>query len=256
MYTYYLKELADNEYRVAAVKSAYQSIFLGDVVDWDIVTSFAKFAKVVIIPRDPAHNGLSDPEPIMRYAKGFHGPTIGDKADYVDLSRVPFSYTWTYKSPPTSSGDLGEPGIGPLPPQAPIVAKETQIPRCIIHDEEMILQFYDRPGSPPGNGWVCKSCRDIRAEYPPAMPPSGTMLNPADAPAAPVQKVDEWPEENVIDWSQCCVCRPTDKKGHYCEIHSIQAWADESSKTPKPLSESKTLWGRIARFFARDDWYT
>lgn len=31
-------------------------------------------------------------------------------------------------------------------------------PRCEWHDEQMILHFYDRPGGPPGNGWVCRSC--------------------------------------------------------------------------------------------------
>lgn len=31
-------------------------------------------------------------------------------------------------------------------------------PKCEKHDEEMTLHFYDRPGGPPGNGWVCRSC--------------------------------------------------------------------------------------------------
>ena len=31
-------------------------------------------------------------------------------------------------------------------------------PRCSRHNEQMIISFYDRPGSPPGNGWVCQSC--------------------------------------------------------------------------------------------------
>lgn len=31
-------------------------------------------------------------------------------------------------------------------------------PHCYRHNEDMILAFYDRPGSPPGNGWSCQSC--------------------------------------------------------------------------------------------------
>lgn len=41
-------------------------------------------------------------------------------------------------------------------------------PTCPIHSETMVLSFYDRPGSPPGNGWVCKSCVAVRAKGPDA----------------------------------------------------------------------------------------
>jgi hypothetical protein len=32
------------------------------------------------------------------------------------------------------------------------------VPHCLWHSEAMAINFYDRPGSPPGNGWVCRSC--------------------------------------------------------------------------------------------------
>lgn len=36
-------------------------------------------------------------------------------------------------------------------------------PRCFKHDKLMVLGFYDRPGSPPGNGWTCQQCTNERA---------------------------------------------------------------------------------------------
>lgn len=37
-------------------------------------------------------------------------------------------------------------------------AQNTIPPRCAKHETLMVLGFYDRPGSPPGNGWVCQQC--------------------------------------------------------------------------------------------------
>jgi hypothetical protein len=31
-------------------------------------------------------------------------------------------------------------------------------PICFKHSEQMVLNFYPRPGSPLGNGWVCRTC--------------------------------------------------------------------------------------------------
>jgi hypothetical protein len=31
-------------------------------------------------------------------------------------------------------------------------------PICEIHKETMVLRFYERPGGPPGNGYICQSC--------------------------------------------------------------------------------------------------
>lgn len=31
-------------------------------------------------------------------------------------------------------------------------------PRCEKHNRQMVLAWYDRPGSPPGNGWYCPEC--------------------------------------------------------------------------------------------------
>jgi hypothetical protein len=33
---------------------------------------------------------------------------------------------------------------------------------CLIHNEKKVIYFYDRPGGPPGNGLVCKSCQKER----------------------------------------------------------------------------------------------
>lgn len=36
-------------------------------------------------------------------------------------------------------------------------------PRCPKHPmSSMILDFYLRPGSPPGNGWYCQQCAEER----------------------------------------------------------------------------------------------
>ena len=35
-------------------------------------------------------------------------------------------------------------------------------PNCEKHDEQMVLYFYERPGSAPGNNWFCRSCREER----------------------------------------------------------------------------------------------
>ena len=42
----------------------------------------------------------------------------------------------------------------------------TEPPVCEKHAEKMILCFYDRPGSPPGNGWSCQSCAKERMAAP------------------------------------------------------------------------------------------
>ncbi len=64
----------------------------------------------------------------------------------------------------------------PLPtarePHAAITIDQ-RAPRCPTHGEWMLLSFYDRPGSPPGNGWVCRSCARERAALAPA-PEGGT----------------------------------------------------------------------------------
>lgn len=54
-------------------------------------------------------------------------------------------------------------------PRAPLASQEPSAapalsnpPKCPRHNETMVISFYDRPGSPPGNGWVCKSCINER----------------------------------------------------------------------------------------------
>jgi hypothetical protein len=37
-------------------------------------------------------------------------------------------------------------------------------PTCLKHSEQMVLGFYERPGGPPGNNWVCRSCAKGRSE--------------------------------------------------------------------------------------------
>jgi hypothetical protein len=47
-------------------------------------------------------------------------------------------------------------------------------PRCQLHgSEQMTLHFYDRPGSPPGNAWVCRSCVEDRASQQTRWPNAG-----------------------------------------------------------------------------------
>ena len=36
-------------------------------------------------------------------------------------------------------------------------------PTCNKHGEQMVLTFFERPGSPPGNNWICRSCATVRA---------------------------------------------------------------------------------------------
>lgn len=53
-------------------------------------------------------------------------------------------------------------------------------PRCEKHNESMVLYFYERPGSPMGNGWGCQSCAQDRAteqtRWPNAGDPGGAEL--------------------------------------------------------------------------------
>lgn len=35
-------------------------------------------------------------------------------------------------------------------------------PRCPTHDEQMVITFFARPGGPPGNNWMCRSCAKER----------------------------------------------------------------------------------------------
>jgi hypothetical protein len=50
-------------------------------------------------------------------------------------------------------------------------------PKCNRHNKPMVLCFYDRPGSPPGNGWSCDECAAERAA-------------PASTPAEPLSALD------------------------------------------------------------------
>jgi hypothetical protein len=34
-------------------------------------------------------------------------------------------------------------------------------PKCAVHGIPLVLNFYDRPGSPPGNAWVCTECLKV-----------------------------------------------------------------------------------------------
>jgi hypothetical protein len=43
------------------------------------------------------------------------------------------------------------------------ISTSIQPPVCTKHNEQMVLSFYDRPGSPPGNGWSCQSCYKERS---------------------------------------------------------------------------------------------
>lgn len=58
-------------------------------------------------------------------------------------------------------------------------------PICWLHEEQMILNFYDRPGSPPGNGWICRSCvknRETQNKQKPTIKSIyliGSLRNPA-----------------------------------------------------------------------------
>ena len=45
---------------------------------------------------------------------------------------------------------------------SPMTGQSSMPPRCEKHQEQMVLHFYDRPGSPPGNGWDCRSCVEER----------------------------------------------------------------------------------------------
>lgn len=40
---------------------------------------------------------------------------------------------------------------------------EPKVPICPTHSVPMVLSFYDRPGSPPGNGWSCPKCIEERS---------------------------------------------------------------------------------------------
>jgi hypothetical protein len=44
-----------------------------------------------------------------------------------------------------------------------ITGKSSMPPTCSRHGETMILAMWDRPGGPPGNGWMCQSCARERA---------------------------------------------------------------------------------------------
>ena len=55
---------------------------------------------------------------------------------------------------------------------------------CAKHGIQMVISFYDRPGGPPGNNWVCPKCVKERAEreanigafYPNTRFPEGSEL--------------------------------------------------------------------------------
>lgn len=41
-------------------------------------------------------------------------------------------------------------------------------PFCMKHTKSMVLSFFSRPGSAPGNAWVCQSCTEERESHPDA----------------------------------------------------------------------------------------
>ena len=56
--------------------------------------------------------------------------------------------------------------IGPPPHYNIPCGTSSMPPRCSKHNEPMVLNFYDRPGSPPGNNWMCQRCVAERAAEP------------------------------------------------------------------------------------------
>src|SRR5580658_5884010 len=77
---------------------------------------------------------------------------------------------------PVLEPELLQPGVKPLNVDADTVPGA---PWCSEHGEAMVLGFFDRPGGPPGNGWVCPSCAKGRF---------GAAVEPK--PASPIKVPD------------------------------------------------------------------
>ena len=47
-----------------------------------------------------------------------------------------------------------------------ILPESYEPPRCPKHNRRMMLGFYERPGGPQGNGWICPICQVEREKEP------------------------------------------------------------------------------------------
>ena len=111
MYTFYFRACAaalsaTTRAKLIAVKGIHTPIYpaLGQEYGEDTMRALVENGhKVIIEPKKPSsapdpsvcHDKGDTAVPTMRYARGYRGPTLGDKVGYIDLSHIPMKYTWS-----------------------------------------------------------------------------------------------------------------------------------------------------------------
>jgi hypothetical protein len=271
---FYFKQVAGkNIYKLVAFKGDMQpnvpELGAEYSIDWlqDLVDCGCQ---VIMIPAFPAFSstpGVVDNKgvaPTMRYAKGYRGPQLGDKVDYVNLSDY---YLGFHSELPRTrcQEDIGTPypygktvvtpSIGPLPPQAPLApVQETD-----------------------GAKFFAEALKRIQ-------PPSGTMLDPQDLlgetqvrTPEQVQAIIERPEPiwffqegGVLSTKEIELSKPLPPEPTVIErldaalevrIRRGMGYSADAAEAerelrilrgqPKEISENSTWWTRIKECF---DW--
>jgi hypothetical protein len=94
--------------------------------------------------------------------------------------------------------------------------KEPQAaPTCLVHGMPMVLVIYDRPGSPPGNGWACRMCAAERTQQIDEQEQQSELVQQTKYPDRLVKTVYVEPDvqsrDVLLDFARYCEDHPQER---------------------------------------------
>ena len=120
-------------------------------------------------------------------------------------------------------------------------------PQCEKHNRQMVLSVYDRPGSPPGNGWSCPECaKELESKAAEATPESENDIFVPMQPKSEREVTMRVPRHDPLDVLTSEVESLTSERDQFQKpyedafkrIESLTAERDELKKRVQELEQS------------------